>query len=83
MAAIMARHKVIINHWFVSVERPKQGRPGFSRAARQTKAFPTEIEAKQFTKAMLSEGLKVTAGTLSPSSANTTHHCSLGNQSTD
>jgi hypothetical protein len=66
MAAIMARHKVMINHWFVSVERTKQGRPGFSRAARQTKAFPTEIEAKQFTKAMLSEGLKVTAGTLSP-----------------
>jgi hypothetical protein len=32
----------------------------------KTKSFPTEGEAKQFAKAMLSEGLKVTAGTLNP-----------------
>jgi hypothetical protein len=31
-----------------------------------TKGFPTEVEAKQFAKAMLSEELKVIAGTLSP-----------------
>jgi hypothetical protein len=30
------------------------------------KAFPTEREAKQFAKAKLSQGLKVTAGTLNP-----------------
>jgi hypothetical protein len=33
---------------------------------RETKSFPTEIEAKQFAIAMLSKGRKVTAGTLSP-----------------
>lgn len=66
MVADVARRKVIINHWFVSVETSKQERPVSSRAARQSKAFPTEIEAKQFAKAMLSEGLKVTAGTLNP-----------------
>jgi hypothetical protein len=56
------------NHWYVSFERPSQWRPGSWRAssARQTKAFPTEIEAKQFAKAMLLDGLKVTAGTLNP-----------------
>jgi hypothetical protein len=60
----MARYSPITNHWFVSVETPKQLR--FSRHARETKSFPTEIEAKKFAKAMLSEGRKVTAGTLSP-----------------
>jgi hypothetical protein len=58
------------NHWFVSVETPKHLRLPFSSSAvpraRETKSFPTEIEAKQFAKAMLSEGRKVTAGTLSP-----------------
>ena len=58
------------NHWFVSVETPKHLRLRlFSSAVprmRETKSFPTEIEAKQFAKAMLSEGRKVTAGTLSP-----------------
>jgi hypothetical protein len=64
----MARYKLITNHWFVSVETPKQLR-FFSFAAprpRETKSFPTETEAKQFAIAMLSEGRKVTAGTLSP-----------------
>jgi hypothetical protein len=56
------------NHWYVSFEAPKQWRPTSSRApsARQTKAFPTEREAKQFAKAKLSEGMNVTAGTLNP-----------------
>ena len=64
----MAKRTAIINHWFVSVNTPKQQGPVSSRApsARQTKSFPTEDEAKQFAKAKLSEGMKVTAGTLSP-----------------
>ena len=68
MAAIMARHTNLINHWFVSVNTLKQQGPVSSRApsARQTKSFPTEDEAKKFAKAKLSEGMKVTAGTLSP-----------------
>jgi hypothetical protein len=67
--AKMNRDKLIGNHWLVSVETPKQLRLlsfGAPRPARETKAFPTEIEAKQFAIAMLSEGRKVTAGTLSP-----------------
>jgi hypothetical protein len=68
MAAIVARYATIINHWYVSVETASRWRPTTSRApsARQTKSFPTEIAAKQFAKEMSSEGLKVTAGTLSP-----------------
>jgi wyosine [tRNA(Phe)-imidazoG37] synthetase (radical SAM superfamily) len=60
----MIRYNSTTNHWFVSVKTPKHMR--FSRHARETKSFPTEIEAKRFAKAMLSEGRKVTAGTLSP-----------------
>jgi hypothetical protein len=33
---------------------------------RKTKAFQTEIEAKQYAKVMLSKALNVTAGTLNP-----------------
>ena len=64
----MARHPVIINHWYVSVEAPSEWRPASSRApsSRKTKPFSTEIEAKQVAKAMLADGLKVTAGTLNP-----------------
>jgi hypothetical protein len=64
----MTRHTAFINRWFVSVDAPKQQGPISSRApsVRQTKSFPTESEAKQFAKAKLSEGMKVTAGTLSP-----------------
>jgi hypothetical protein len=64
----MAKHKINGNHWFVSIQTPRQWRPSSSRTpfARQTKAFLTEAEAKQFAKAMVSDGLKVTAGTLSP-----------------
>ena len=58
---VMARHRVK-NHWFVSVEMPKQG-PG-TRFARQTKTFPTEADAKQFAKEMLSNKYKIVAGTL-------------------
>jgi hypothetical protein len=57
------------NHrWYVSIETPRKGRPTSSRTAsvRQTKAFPTESEAKQYAREMLSEGWKITAGTLNP-----------------
>ena len=68
MAAIMARYKVTTNHWFVSVETPKQLRllSFGARGPRETKSFPTETEAKQFAIEMLSKGRNVTAGTLSP-----------------
>ena len=50
----MTRHTVK-NQWFVSVEAPKQLRLAFpKKPARQTKTFPTETEAKQFAKEMLS-----------------------------
>jgi hypothetical protein len=56
------------NHWYVTVEPRKRWR-AISQAPyrRQTKAFPTEVEAKLFAKAMLNDGQRVTtAGTLSP-----------------
>jgi hypothetical protein len=59
------------NHrWYVSIEAPGKLRPMSLRTAsvRQTKAFPTECEAKQYAREMLSEGWKVTAGTLNPHS---------------
>jgi hypothetical protein len=48
-----------------ALTRKQQG-PVSSRSpsVRRTKSFPTESEAKQFAKAKLSEGMKVTAGTL-------------------
>jgi len=59
----MARHTVK-NHWFVSVELPKQGRIGHT-FARRTKSFPTETEAKQFAREeMLSHKYRIVAGTL-------------------
>jgi hypothetical protein len=55
------------SHWFVSVEAPKQRRIASKRAhARHTTTFPTESEAKQFAKAMRSDGMKIMAGTLHP-----------------
>jgi hypothetical protein len=56
------------NRWYVSVAGPNQWRTASSKSPsfRETKSFPTEIEAKQFAKVMLSQGLKVTAGTLNP-----------------
>jgi hypothetical protein len=57
----------ISDHWFVSVETPRHWRIGSKRGhARQTITFPTESEAKQFAKAMLSDGMKMMAGTLHP-----------------
>jgi hypothetical protein len=69
-ASVMARYKSITNHWFVSVETPKHLRLRLFSSpvprTRESKSFPTEIEAKQFAIAMLAEGRKITAGTLSP-----------------
>jgi hypothetical protein len=60
----MARHTVK-NHWFVSVEVPKQLRlASRNKPARQTKTFSSETEAKQFAKQMLSNKYKIVAGTL-------------------
>jgi hypothetical protein len=59
----MANHKMANHHWFVSVETPKQSRRGIRLHVRQTKAFPTEAEAKQFAKEMLSDETKILAGT--------------------
>jgi hypothetical protein len=57
----------ITNRWFVSVETPKRLHLLSSAPRpRETKSFPTEMEAKHFAIAMLSEGRKVIAGTLSP-----------------
>jgi hypothetical protein len=68
MAAIVAKYTTITNRWYVSVQSPSEWRPKSSRAPspRKTKSFPTESEAKQFAKAMLSDGFRVTAGTLNP-----------------
>jgi hypothetical protein len=67
-AAIMARQTILTNRWFVSVDAPKQQGPVSARSpsVRQTRSFPTESEARQFAKAKLAEGMKVTAGTLIP-----------------
>jgi hypothetical protein len=56
--------EMTINRWFVSATMPKQGKLRW--ALKQIKGFPTETEAKQFAKAMLSDGYNVTAGTVSP-----------------
>ena len=50
-----------INRWFVLV-RPV----GAGWHKRQSKGFPTEAEAKQYAKAVLSERNHVTAGTMNP-----------------
>jgi hypothetical protein len=62
---VMARHTVK-NHWFVSVEASKQLRLASPKEpVRQTKTFPTETEAKQFAKEMLSSSkYRIVAGTL-------------------
>jgi len=55
--------RTVTNHWLVSVEVLRQGRP--TRAfARETMTFPTEAEAKQYAKDMLSDRNKIVAGTL-------------------
>jgi hypothetical protein len=51
----------------VSVEAPKQWRIAPKREhTRDTITFPTESEARQFAKAMLSDGIKIMAGPLHP-----------------
>jgi len=45
--------RYVKNNWFVSVAAPKQVHGQIS--ARRTETFPTETEAKQFAKEMLSE----------------------------
>jgi hypothetical protein len=64
----MAKRTIITDRWFVSVDTPKHKGPVSSRTSvtRQAKTFPTESEAKQFAKAKLAEGMRVTAGTLIP-----------------
>jgi len=60
----MAR-RTMKDHWFVSVEAPKQLRRAFPyKLSRQTKTFPTEADAKQFAREMLSEKHRIFAGTL-------------------
>jgi hypothetical protein len=54
--------RTVTDRWFVSVEVPKL--PRGTRLARQTKTFPTEAEAKQYAKEMLSDSHKIMAGTL-------------------
>jgi hypothetical protein len=58
---VTAMAKRVINRWFVTVKPV-----GMSSIRRQTRGFQTETEAKQFAKAMLSEGHNVTAGTMTP-----------------
>jgi hypothetical protein len=53
--------RMVRNDWFVSVEMPK--RSG-QTSARRTETFPTETDAKQFAKQMLSEKHRIFAGTL-------------------
>jgi hypothetical protein len=61
----MARDTVK-NHWFVSVEMPKRSA---QTSARRTETFPTETDAKQFAKEVLSKKRhrqehRIVAGTL-------------------
>jgi hypothetical protein len=68
LATIVAKYTKITKRWYVSAKGPSEWRPKSSRAPspKKTKSFSTESEAKQFAKAMLSDGFAVTAGTLSP-----------------
>jgi len=58
----MARRKVK-NHWFVSVAVPRRQGHG-QQFVRRTETFPTEADAKQFAKEMISEKRRIFAGTL-------------------
>jgi hypothetical protein len=57
----MSRRKVK-NPWFVSVAVPRQGHG--QQFVRRTETFPTEADAKQFAKEMISEKRRIFAGTL-------------------
>jgi hypothetical protein len=50
------------NRWFVSVAVAKHGH--VKAFLRRTETFPTETDAKQFAKEMLSEKHEILAGTL-------------------
>src|SRR6516162_560717 len=52
----MSRRKVK-NHWFVSVAVPRQGHG--QQFVRRTETFPTEADAKQFAKEMISEKRRI------------------------
>jgi hypothetical protein len=54
--------RAVKNHWFVSVAVRKPGR--VQTFPSRTQSFPTEADAKQFAKEMLSENHYVFAGTL-------------------
>jgi hypothetical protein len=54
--------RTVTDCWFVSVEVPKL--PRGTRLARQTKTFPTEAEAKQYAREILSDSRNIIAGTL-------------------
>jgi hypothetical protein len=57
----MAR-RTVKNHWFVSFAVPRRGH--VKAFFRKTKTFPTETDAKQFAKEMISENHHIFAGTL-------------------
>lgn len=49
--------------WYVAFRQPDEAGGAY---VRNSKAFQTEIEAKQFARERLAEGCDVTAGTLNP-----------------
>ena len=52
------------DNWFVSVEALRPERLERWTPRRETRTFPTEAEAKQYAKEMLSESDKIIAGTM-------------------
>ena len=52
------------DNWFVSVEALRPERLERWTPRRETRTFPTEAEAKQYAKDMLSDRNKIVAGTL-------------------
>jgi hypothetical protein len=55
------------NTWYVSFNTPPPTRtPGNREVLRITKTFQTEVEAKEFARLKLAEGLTVIAGTINP-----------------
>jgi hypothetical protein len=52
--------------WYVTFEVQKRGVLPKRRSPRITKAFETELEAKDFARKKLDEGLTVFAGTINP-----------------
>ena len=52
--------------WYVTFENKKSGVLPKQRSPRETRTFATEVEAKQFAREKLEEGLAVFAGTINP-----------------